>query len=531
MDKEENPAEAVLFSPESLQRLQESVNNPGLTQRRKTKKPEGYSRKARSLGTLCEEYISQFCPMDGSIVDVETAGIHLGVERRRVYDIINILEGLRLTKKEFKNKYVWHGVSVINKVLEDLHTEAVEELESGLQPNLNDRKEKSMTRLVERFVQMFLLGQHGVISLEDSAAALMGGLEDPNGVKTKVRRLYDIASIMVALHFIEKVIHGDRSKPGFRWLGGEAAKKQILSLQALKTGVMPNVPIIPIAGGIPHDVKRLETSEAEEEQYERGRSSKKARKQKDDRCTKVMRQSEEQNIEQQQQQRPPEDLTTRTAKAAEAIVEASKDGSLQSAHPLAKFVELDRKSGPPIIRPVLSGIDATASTRREEMVEGYHSTNVWNHWPAAQLINSALASWPHGYAWPSAADISTSIGGSNNPGGLHLPPSQIREQTAIVHPIMHLPIYNQMPGQFGDAARTTLETSTATMAAVAALHQSQQLHQQLNPVHQTEGWQPWTQSQWPGAVVVPHQGIGNAPFYQQQEQQQWPTTTDRPAGA
>eukprot|EP00171_Calliarthron_tuberculosum_P011517 IDg11517t1 len=71
-----------------------------------------------------------------------------------------------------------------------------------------------------------------VVSLEQAALQLMGSSPsefdplaispaegDPGKVlKTKVRRLYDIANILCSLHLIEKV-HTRKRKPAFRWLG------------------------------------------------------------------------------------------------------------------------------------------------------------------------------------------------------------------------------------------------------------------------------------------------------------------------
>ena len=40
-------------------------------------------------------------------------------------------------------------------------------------------------------------------------------------MKTKVRRLYDIANILQSLHLLEKMQLADSRKPAFRWLGIE----------------------------------------------------------------------------------------------------------------------------------------------------------------------------------------------------------------------------------------------------------------------------------------------------------------------
>lgn len=44
---------------------------------------------------------------------------------------------------------------------------------------------------------------------------------DASKMKTKVRRLYDIANILQSLHLLEKTQLADSRKPAFRWLGIE----------------------------------------------------------------------------------------------------------------------------------------------------------------------------------------------------------------------------------------------------------------------------------------------------------------------
>ena len=44
---------------------------------------------------------------------------------------------------------------------------------------------------------------------------------DAGKMKTKVRRLYDIANILQSLHLLEKTQLADSRKPAFRWLGIE----------------------------------------------------------------------------------------------------------------------------------------------------------------------------------------------------------------------------------------------------------------------------------------------------------------------
>ncbi len=95
------------------------------------------------------------------------------------------------------------------------------------------RKEKSLGVLSQRFVQLFLMADDAVVSLEQAAMQLMGpspsdsdpptiGGDATKVLKTKVRRLYDIANILSSLNIIKKV-HTRKRKPAFKWIGIQAA--------------------------------------------------------------------------------------------------------------------------------------------------------------------------------------------------------------------------------------------------------------------------------------------------------------------
>ncbi|NXE20492.1 E2F8 factor, partial [Ardeotis kori] len=233
------------------------------------------SRKEKSLGLLCHKFLARYpdypSTAENNFICLDEVAEELNVERRRIYDIVNVLESLHMVSRLAKNRYVWHGRHNLSKTLQalkkvgeenkytqqiqmikkreyehefDLDGERNEETARSFVSNehsemsfvelpgmefraasVNSRKDKSLRVMSQKFVMLFLVSTPQIVSLEVAAKILIGEdqLEDldKSKFKTKIRRLYDIANVLSSLELIKKVhVTEERGrKPAFKWTG------------------------------------------------------------------------------------------------------------------------------------------------------------------------------------------------------------------------------------------------------------------------------------------------------------------------
>ncbi|CAN6439112.1 unnamed protein product [Victoria cruziana] len=71
--------------------------------------PMGTCRYDSSLGLLTKKFISLIKQAGDGVLDLNKAADTLEVQKRRIYDITNVLEGIGLIEKKLKNKICWKG--------------------------------------------------------------------------------------------------------------------------------------------------------------------------------------------------------------------------------------------------------------------------------------------------------------------------------------------------------------------------------------------------------------------------------------
>ena len=252
-----------------------------------------YSRKTKSLGLLCSTFCQQDWSQTGICIDV--AAKSLGVERRRIYDIINILESLGVVRRMCKNRYDWIGFEGLPLVLRALQEEGLREypeeaLRYGMlepevaqeyielkkkkkpkhiptvlpvtklttktettnktrqsKPDNNNNNnasssssppspvvpmKRSLGKLSQQFLQLFLIGTP-LVTLHEASDKILP--DTSKGIKTKIRRLYDIANVLQSLHLIHKNLDARNPRPTFHWKYCRVSPRDLLKMNS-KTG-------------------------------------------------------------------------------------------------------------------------------------------------------------------------------------------------------------------------------------------------------------------------------------------------------
>lgn len=75
------------------------------------------NRKDNSLGRLTSKFMELIYQTESGLVDLNVAAKVLQVQKRRIYDITNVLEGINLIEKKSKNLIQWqyalHDISCL----------------------------------------------------------------------------------------------------------------------------------------------------------------------------------------------------------------------------------------------------------------------------------------------------------------------------------------------------------------------------------------------------------------------------------
>lgn len=114
--------------------------------------PAGTCRYDSSLGLLTKKFINLLKHAEDGILDLNKAAEMLEVQKRRIYDITNVLEGIGLIEKKLKNRIHWKGLDDLSPGEIDDNVSALQEEVENLtfqEHNLDDRISEMRERLRE----------------------------------------------------------------------------------------------------------------------------------------------------------------------------------------------------------------------------------------------------------------------------------------------------------------------------------------------------------------------------------------------
>lgn len=91
-------------------------SNNSTAKKRRVSKPNSTGTEdekgSSSLGILTKKFLGLVKKAQDGIIDLNDAATSLGVQKRRIYDITNVLEGVGLIEKNSKNLIRWRGSSL-----------------------------------------------------------------------------------------------------------------------------------------------------------------------------------------------------------------------------------------------------------------------------------------------------------------------------------------------------------------------------------------------------------------------------------
>ncbi|MCL7021570.1 hypothetical protein MKW94_008875, partial [Papaver nudicaule] len=186
---------------------------------------------------------------DVEIIHLNDAAAKLGVERRRMYDVVNVFESLGVLVKKAKTQYYFKGLGGIADTIKELKVSCDEDGKRTLldqntgscqNPGIpalaacssfakcssstkkGTRTGKSLRQLSEEFVKLLLYSDGKPVTLDQAARILLTDANNSSETRckvSKVRRLYDIANVLHSIGLIEKTHYMNTGKPAFKWLG------------------------------------------------------------------------------------------------------------------------------------------------------------------------------------------------------------------------------------------------------------------------------------------------------------------------
>ncbi|XP_054451107.1 transcription factor E2F5 [Pteronotus mesoamericanus] len=154
----------------------------------------GSSRHEKSLGLLTAKFVSLLQEAQDGVLDLKAAADTLAVrQKRRIYDITNVLEGIDLIEKKSKNSIQWKGVGAgcnTKEVLERLRDLKAEIEDLELKERELDQQKSWLQQSIKNVMGDSINNRFSYVTHEDICNCFNGdtllAIQAPSGTQLEV---------------------------------------------------------------------------------------------------------------------------------------------------------------------------------------------------------------------------------------------------------------------------------------------------------------------------------------------------------
>ncbi|MCO5570962.1 hypothetical protein L7F22_024692 [Adiantum nelumboides] len=171
--------------------------------------PATSCRYDSSLGLLTKKFINLLKEADDGMLDLNKAASLLHVQKRRIYDITNVLEGIGVIEKKLKNRVCWKGVdpasavkickaTIIQAELERMYTEErlvdsrIKEVREALKIMSDDATSKQWLYVTEDDIKSLPCFQNETLIAIKAPHGTTLEVPDPNEAMEYPQKRYQI---------------------------------------------------------------------------------------------------------------------------------------------------------------------------------------------------------------------------------------------------------------------------------------------------------------------------------------------------
>jgi transcription factor E2F3 len=142
--------------------------------------PNNACRYDNSLGLLTRKFVALLKGSPEGILDLNYAAQQLEVQKRRIYDITNVLEGIGLIEKKSKNNVRWRYSFVSMPVQSYIHTRVCR---GTADEHENDNTEATRIRQLKEELALMKTEEQRISQLTDVAQNMLRAMSEDRQCK------------------------------------------------------------------------------------------------------------------------------------------------------------------------------------------------------------------------------------------------------------------------------------------------------------------------------------------------------------